>query len=589
MKYYKHLFLGLILIPALGFGAYLWAERAREERLQALLKQAPRELVARMSLEEKVGQILHIGVRGDQVDATMLQQIRAYKPGGVILFAHNFSDAGGLQASKLQGLTSGLQSAALESYGLPLFISTDQEGGRVNRVGPPGVERYPAAMAIGQTGKPELAEEVGLATAYRLRKLGVNMVLAPVLDVNNNPRNPVINTRSFGSTPKVVTSMGGALARGVRLAYATPVLKHFPGHGDTDTDSHYALPVIRKTVEEMQDLELAPFRAAIEDGARVVMTAHILFEKIDPKNPATLSPKIMRELLREQMGFDGVIMTDAMEMDAIDQRYPHGTAARQAFQASVDVLLYTGSSRYVREAYFSLLKGFQSGELDVKALDAAVERQIALKLERGLFHRLQAPRTPESQELAEWVAKRERDADRAYANVLEKYQPTGLTLNQAVSREAVVALRRPYAGLPEDAREKTHLVFFTQTMRQAALAAGLPEDRLHRGVRSSDVYQVLRKRKAGEVWLVETSDYRAAAWNRLVRVLDKSPEERLQGPTIALHSGNPFLQLHVPEEGAVLLGFAPTEASLEALVHRALANRPAPAADLSFLPDERAE
>lgn len=581
MKSYKYLLIAAVVaIPVLGSSAYLCATELEERRMEELLAQTPAQIVARMSLEDRVGQLIHIGMRGKEARGAVLQEISAFRPGGVILFAVNLGDA-----EQIRQLNAGLQTHAIRTNGIPLLISTDQESGRVLRIGPDGVDQFPSAMALGQSGDPELAREVGFVTGYRLRKLGVNFALAPVLDVNNNPANPVINTRSFGSRPETVASIGGALARGLRESLSIPVIKHFPGHGDTSVDSHYDLPVIHKSLEEMHTMELAPFRAAIGEGAEVVMSAHIVFESLDRQNPATLSPRILKKLLREELGFQGMVMTDAMEMNAISKRYPRGEAAKAAFKAGVDVVLLTSDGAIIREMYRSLLAGFRSGELSEADLNRSVERQIALKLQRGLFHLHKSDRVANSAELAEYLQRREQAADARFAAIEKKYAEQGVSLNRAASRAGVRALRRDFAGLAAGDLGRVHFIYRTPEAREQALELGLPEARLHRAASAPDIYMMLRLRKANEIWLVELDDLWTGAWNRLERILARTPEARLKGPTIALHPGNPFLMLHTPAQGAVLCAFSPTEEARRALVYRALRGGPAPAADLVLPPE----
>lgn len=578
----------LVLLPLLGWGSCLVAREVERQAFEDLLEQTPKEIVAGMSLEEKVGQIIHIGMAGKQIGPRVIKEIQKYRVGGVILFAANFGTA-----VKLEKLNKGLQKLAIESNGIPLLISTDQEGGRVLRIGPDGTTQFPGAMALGQTGEPQYAEDVGIVTGFELRKLGVNLVLAPVLDVNNNPANPVINVRSFGSNPEVVTQMGTALARGLRQSLSVPVIKHFPGHGDTDTDSHLALPTITRDLPALEKTELVPFRAAIKENAEVVMTAHILFGSLDKDNPATLSKEIIGGLLRDKLGFKGLVMTDAMEMHAISKRYTNRVSVKKAFAAGVDIILLTSDGAIVTEMYTSLLRGFQDGELSVEQLDAAVERQIRLKFRRGLFHRLGSPRLaadPRAKEVAAFFEARENKAQQIYESTIQKYTDKKTTLNESVSRDAISSLRREFAGIPAADRKKVHALLFSQHTYTRAIELGLPPERVTRMRRSSDMYTMLKRRKAGQIWLVEIpGDRHIASYNRLISILESSPKsapgKQYSGPTIALHTGNPFLKIRVPKNGAVLAAFSPTTASRRALVFRALVGEPVRQADLTLPPE----
>lgn len=570
----------VVLLPLLGVGACLVAQEIEERRLQALLEDTPKDIVAKMSLEEKVGQIIHIGMQGKRLNPLVQREIKQYRVGGVILFAANFGNA-----KDIEKLCDDLQEKSLEATGIPLFISTDQEGGRVVRVAEDGTVQFPSAMALGQTGNPELAEDAGLVTGYELRKIGINLVLAPVLDVNNNPKNPVINVRSFGSQPELVSEVGTAHARGLRRSLSVPVIKHFPGHGDTDTDSHLALPRIPRDLDALEKTELVPFRRAIGEGAEVVMTAHILFDSLDTENPATLSREIIEGLLRKKLGFEGLVMTDAMEMHAISKRYTNKVSAKKAFAAGADVILLTSDGPIVTEMFDSLLAGFQSGELSMEQLDRAVLRQIELKFRRGLFHKWQAPRTPADAQLKEHFAQLEQRALQAYENVAAKYARSGLSLNETISRAGVASLRKAFDGIAAAQRDQVRVIFRSGIMRAEARNLGIAPEHIYTANRSSDLYLVLKKRKAGEIWIVETDNAWLSLYNRLVGILESSALDRYQGPLIALHVGNPFLAVRVPNNGAVLASFSPTTESRRALVFRALSGEPVRAADIT-LPEE---
>ncbi|HBS06259.1 MAG TPA: beta-glucosidase, partial [Leptospiraceae bacterium] len=223
------------------------ADAEAEQSLQEMTNR----IVSSMTLEEKVGQLIHIGISGKDMRAGIESEIRKYHPGGVILFGINLGTA-----NQVKNLNQSLQKASLEHTGIPLLISIDQEGGRVVRL--THITQFPGAMAMGQAGDAQMARSVGFVTASELLDFGFNLVLAPVLDINNNPKNPVINTRSYGSNKSTVTQMGLAYMEGVQMAGSIPVIKHFPGHGDTTVDSHHDLPTISKTLDQLKSQELIP-------------------------------------------------------------------------------------------------------------------------------------------------------------------------------------------------------------------------------------------------------------------------------------------------------------------------------------------
>ncbi|MCX7633881.1 MAG: glycoside hydrolase family 3 protein, partial [Turneriella sp.] len=271
-----------------------------------------------------------------------------------------------------------------QSRGLPpLLIATDQEGGYVKRVRE-GVLETPPAMDLGKYADPQLCFSAGYYVSRDLKKLGINLFYAPVLDINNNPRNPVIGLRSFGTTLDAVLGCALPFEQGARRAAAEreggalPVIKHFPGHGDTEKDSHWDLPVVRKNLPILRSFELMPFRAAIQQGAVAVMTAHILYPEIDPNWPATLSPRWLQEILRGELGFRGTVFTDAMEMHAIAEHFASAKPPLQALLAGADVLLFTSWQDEPRQAILELQQSLQPSHW--AALRRALENQLRLKL-----------------------------------------------------------------------------------------------------------------------------------------------------------------------------------------------------------------
>jgi beta-N-acetylhexosaminidase len=277
---------------------------------------------------------------------------------------------------------------------VPLLVASDFESGgpgmRLGRVyalphllSLGGGTTFPPTMAFGAIGDERFAYELGRITALEARAVGVHLTFAPVLDVNSNPENPIINTRSFGEDPELVARLGAAFIRGARAGGLLTTGKHFPGHGDTRSDSHIDLPTISATRERLMKVELVPFRRAIRAGVDAIMTAHIAAPAIlgpDPP-PATLSPYFLRELLREELGFRGVIFTDAMRMGAIANRYGPGEAAVRAIEAGADVILSPGDVTAVIDA---VIEAVRSGRIPETRLDRSVRRVLELKARAGL-------------------------------------------------------------------------------------------------------------------------------------------------------------------------------------------------------------
>ncbi|MDP2604847.1 MAG: beta-N-acetylhexosaminidase [Deltaproteobacteria bacterium] len=282
-------------------------------------------------LREKIGQMFMIGVQGEALSRDERLLIEQCGFGGFILFAHNCHEP-----KQIMWLCRELWETGTE---FPPFIAIDQEGGRVHRL-PPPFTHFPPAAALGRTESAELAYKVGLATARELSAVGINLNFAPVLDVHLNPSNPVIGDRSLSTDPKAVIRLGWEIVRGLSEGGIIPCGKHFPGHGDTDKDSHLALPIVVKSLVELKAVELPPFVRACRQEIETLMTAHVLYRALDPEFPATLSEKIVTGLLRQDLGYDGVVFSDDMEMKAISANYGEEEAAGLAVRAGIDVLLF---------------------------------------------------------------------------------------------------------------------------------------------------------------------------------------------------------------------------------------------------------
>jgi beta-N-acetylhexosaminidase len=296
------------------------------------------DTMSRLTLRDKIAQLIQIRVYGRFLNrqgsefAKIEKDIRENHVGGLVLFA------GTVYESAL--LLNQLQEESL----LPLLVASDFERGASFRIS--DTSPFPWTMAIGATGSEEFAYREGEVAAREARALGVHWLFAPVVDVNNNPDNPVINIRSFGEDPQMVARLGAAFIRGARQAGALTTAKHFPGHGDTATDSHIGLPVVSADPFRLEAVELAPFRSAVEAGVDSIMTAHVAVPQVtkEPDIPATLSAAILTDLLRNSLKFRGIVVTDALEMGAITSRYWTGLAAIRALQAGADVLLLPGDA-----------------------------------------------------------------------------------------------------------------------------------------------------------------------------------------------------------------------------------------------------
>lgn len=330
------------------------------------------EQIKDMTLDEKLAQMLIVGIEGYEIDDGAKQMIEELNIGGFILFGSNIESP-----EQLLKLNNSLKSANSVNK-IPLFISIDEEGGRVSRI-PDAIKNLPTNKAIGKINNEEFSYLVGKLLAEKVKAFGFNMNFAPVLDINSNPKNPVIGDRAFGTKAEVVKDLGVQTMRGISFGGVIPVVKHFPGHGDTSVDSHVGLPSVDNDLERLKSFELIPFEAAISNMADCVMVAHILLPKIDAVNPATLSKTIITSILREQLKFEGVVITDDMTMGAITENYDLAAASVQSIIAGSDIILVAHKYENALETMKSLKDAVQSGKITKQRVDQSVYRILKLK------------------------------------------------------------------------------------------------------------------------------------------------------------------------------------------------------------------
>lgn len=325
-----------------------------------------------LSLAQKVAQLVQIDIPDMELSERTREHFRRYEYNGVILFAKNVANR-----RQLVTLIGQLQ----ELCDVPPMITVDQEGGLVERFRFAEITGHPGAMALAATGDHAWTEQSYRIMGAELASLGVTVNFAPCLDVNSNPANPIIGARSFSSDPQTVSRHGVAATLGLQAGGVAACGKHFPGHGDTDKDSHIDLPTVGRTGPELEEVELAPFRAAVEIGIDALMTAHVTFPYFDPTPglPATLSRPILTGLLRQEMGFDGVIFTDSMAMHAIATRFGVGEAAVMSVEAGADIVLACGPFENHIESVEALLQAVESGRLSEQRIDESVRRIFRLK------------------------------------------------------------------------------------------------------------------------------------------------------------------------------------------------------------------
>ena len=341
-------------------------------------------LVNQMPLADKIGQMMIVGFHGQSLSGSpeLSTLISIYHVGGVVLLEPNAHDP-----QQVAGLAAEVQNLSVQTGSqIPLFVAINHEGGIVVRI-TEGVTGFPGNMAIAASGRPEYAYTAAALAAEELRAMGINMNLAPVLDVNDNPLNPIIGVRSFGESPDLVASLGRETIRGFQQNGIVAVAKHFPGHGNTATDSHVGLPVINRPAADLERVELPPFQMAVEEGVEAIMTAHIVVPALEPRPdlPASLSADILTEVLRNRMGFDGIIVTDSLGMGAVAGRWGQAQAAVEAVKAGADIVLSTSPLEAHIAIHQALVTAVQNGEITPERIDASVLRILHVKYKYGLF------------------------------------------------------------------------------------------------------------------------------------------------------------------------------------------------------------
>ena len=430
-----------------------------------------KSLLKKMTLPEKVGQLFMTyayGASATDADPLMVaanirlagvrngaQLVARYHLGGIVLFGRNTFNPSGLITHNLRypvqiaRLTNGLQKAARsQAASAPLLIATDQEQGLVTRIGPPATQ-FPGNMALGADGSAADAFSAAEITGEELRAMGVNMVFAPVADVNVEPLNPVIGVRSFGSDPTRVAKLTTAAVRGYQAAGIAATAKHFPGHGDTSVDSHYALPVIHQSLKQVERVDLPPFAAAIDAGVAAVMVGHLDVPALDRSGlPASLSHAVTTGWLRGRLAFNGVVITDALGMNGVRSGFSDAQAPVLAIQAGADIILMPPN---IAVAYNSVLRAVRSGVISEKRLDKSVTRILKLKASLGLF-------------------------DHPYVNQKSVMRIVGTPLHRAIARKitrrTITVVKAQPGVLPLRARESV-LVTGVDEAATAELARGL--------------------------------------------------------------------------------------------------------------------
>ncbi|MBZ0283059.1 MAG: glycoside hydrolase family 3 protein [Anaerolineae bacterium] len=335
-----------------------------------------------LTLEQRIAQMFIVNLYGAELTEAGRDFLTRYQPGGVVLLGENLGTP-----EFVTRLTNRYQQTITGAGGLPLFVGVDQEGGPISHLSD-GFTAFPTPTLMTASGDNDFVNQIGAAMGMELRAVGVNLNLAPVADLETNPRNPIIVRRSFGSDPAMVSPILAAFIHGMQSTGVMATAKHFPGHGESDTDSHTGLPIIDLSRERLEAVELAPFRAAIAADVAAIMAAHIWYPALEPEpnTPASLSSRIITDLLRDEMGYDGLIMTDALDMDAIDTVYSYPDAAVKAVQAGVDLIIAAHISLESQAAAIqALIDAVENGTISEERINESARRILAAKERYGLL------------------------------------------------------------------------------------------------------------------------------------------------------------------------------------------------------------
>lgn len=586
MKKLSKLFLaGMLLLNITT--PYYSAQAESEESMNSV-----DEIIANMTLEEKVVQTLMPDFRNWEVDDEEvgvtelnddIRQILAdYQFGGVILFAENV-----VETEQTARLVYQMQASQVESDHLPLLIGIDQEGGIVNRLG--SGTQLPGNMALGATNDPEYSKLAGDIIGSELEALGINVNFAPSVDINNNPKNPVIGLRSFSSDPEIVSEHGLSYIEGIKEHNVAVAAKHFPGHGDTDVDSHFGLPVVDKSFDELMDNELLPFKAVMDADTDMIMTAHIQFPQLESETkvsdedgsdillPATLSPAILTNLVRDEMAYEGIVITDALNMEAIANNFGEVETSILSKKAGADILLMPVIIRsnddlaLLDEVIQGLVDAVESEEIPMDNIDNSVRRILTLKDELGLLE-------------DDFLSQSEEEV------VTNATEIVGSEMNRANEREisnhAVTLIENTQAALPIQPEADDHVLFITADPNQVpGTEFSIDRMRLEESLSSDFTYEVLTYNEESQ--FTDFADAISQASHVIVytSMVDESslaadnfrtaiPQEiftyaKEQGiPTVQVSINKPYDAVNFTDNDAILIsygynGMDPTEGGQE--------------------------
>ncbi|TVR18991.1 MAG: hypothetical protein EA396_13400 [Anaerolineaceae bacterium] len=492
-----------------------------------------------MTLEQKIGQMFLVSIYGETLNFGGRELIETWQPGGVTLFGSN-----AINPTQITELTNSYQQTITEAGGVPLFIATDQEGGIITRLRD-GFAEWPSPALLTASGDAELAFRIGERMGQELRAVGVNMNLAPVADLDSNVNNPIIGRRSPGSHLDLLRVTLPAYIEGLQSAGVAATTKHFPGHGDTDEDSHLTLPVIHADLDTLYERELQPFISAISAGTSAIMMAHIWFSELDEEViPASLSPRIVTDLLRDELGYEGIIMTDAMEMNAITSRYRPEESALMAIEAGVDMLAFgTGMGAGAQSRMMqALVDAVRAGDIAESRIDESVRRILTAKAYHGIL---------------DWSPLDSSSAD-VRINVDESTQ-----LIDSLFR-AGVTLAFDHGELLPVTPDQTLLLLYPSIRprinwtcheyRQGGQWSSVP---VFSAPSDDDINAAIQRAEHVDVVIVFTDDARDdRAYQRLVNAL---PQAR----TVAVALRSPYDLLTYPDVAAYLITYSPQNPAID--------------------------
>jgi beta-N-acetylhexosaminidase len=501
----------------------------------------------------KIGQIIHTGINGIEVQSIIQEQIKNYCPGGIILFKANIKSK-----EQLIHLIYSLQDISIKYCKIPLFFSIDQEGGRVERI-TDFVTEFPGAMAIGQTLNYEYAWLSGFITGYELSQLGIKMIFAPVADINNNPENPVINTRSFGSKKEEVSLMVQSYIRGINYTNALGFLKHFPGHGDTKIDSHLDLPIINKNKNQLYEFELVPFIDGIKSGAKGVMVAHILYPELDQNFPSTLSSNIISELLIKELNFNGLIITDAMEMKAISDRYTLEKSSLLSLNAGVHIILLTAQNENIKKIYNKIEESIKENQISKEKIEKSFRKQLYYKLDTGLWkieELVENFKIPQEEiEIYQTILNFKNNlSENIYKEILNQE----VDLSYKISYEAIRSLYKDFSILHLN-QENAYFFIDSEEMKNE-IKILLKNNNNFYIYNKKELLRLKNSFNKNDIIIIEIKNLNE--WNEISKY---NINYKL---LIGLLTGNPFARVILKENQYIIVSFSPTKSSKKAMIDK---------------------